>query len=39
MHVLPEGGHCPHHERATAEACSAIVRDFLDRVTRDRPRA
>jgi pimeloyl-ACP methyl ester carboxylesterase len=36
--LLPEGGHCPHHERATTETCAGVVRKFLDRVGRRGPR-
>jgi len=27
--ILAEGGHCPHAERRTADACTAILRDFV----------
>jgi pimeloyl-ACP methyl ester carboxylesterase len=32
FHVLPDGGHSPHSERATAEGVTAIVQRFVARV-------
>jgi len=29
--ILPEAGHCPHHERASAHHCATVVRGFLER--------
>jgi pimeloyl-ACP methyl ester carboxylesterase len=33
IHVLPDGGHSPHNERATADRVTAIVGAFIDRLS------
>jgi len=35
LHILPEGGHSPHSERATADQVTDLVAEFARRVQRD----